>query len=119
MNNCSRPDKSIIAVQELLSGKYTILILDELSDGAKNYNAILNALDITSPTLTRQLKELTKQCLIKRSVSSSSPVRVEYSLTSLGMEFKDSLSSLKTWGNLYLSCVKQPEEELYHSNSLP
>ena len=95
--------KSVAAAQKLLSGKYTILILNELTDGSKNYNTLLKSLDITSPTLTRSLKEMEEHHLIRRVVLPSSPVRVEYSLTTLGEEFRSSLECLSAWGAFSLS----------------
>ena len=94
--------KTITTVQRLLSGKYTILILNELSEGGMKYNQILRDLDITSPTLTRQLKELEDLGLILRSVCSERPLSVIYSLTEIGQDFLSVIPALNSWGNHYI-----------------
>lgn len=59
--------------------------------------------NITTKTLTAQLRELEQQKMIKRTIYPEVPPRVEYSLTPLGQTLEPVLNSLCTWGINYLA----------------
>ena len=74
--------------QKVFSGKWSILILYYLNDGALRYGDLQRKMgDITQATLTKQLRMLESYGLIARYVYSEIPPKVEYSLTDLGKEF--------------------------------
>ena len=58
--------------------------------------------DITTKTLTSQLRELEENQIIKRTVFPEVPPRVEYSLTEIGESIEPILNSLCDWGKAYL-----------------
>lgn len=53
---------------------------------------------VTQRMLTLQLRELEKDGLIVRTVYPEVPPKVDYSLTSYGLELKQMLLFLKEWG---------------------
>lgn len=91
-----------VTAQKLLSGKWAILILHELSDGPKRFGQLQKAMDITQATLSVHLKELEKEGLLTRTVYPEVPLRVEYSLTGIGESFRPVLASIEQWGNAYI-----------------
>lgn len=59
--------------------------------------------NITTKTLTQQLRELEEQGIIARKVFPEIPPKVEYSLSELGVTLKPILAQLCDWGKTYHS----------------
>ena len=95
-----------VTTQVLLAGKWTILILYELSLGAKKFNELQREIDITHSTLSNHLKLLVEEGLVHREVFPDVPPRVEYSLTEIGKSFQIVLDSIEIWGNKYIEFLK-------------
>lgn len=90
--------------QKVLNGKWTIIILYQLSTGMKRFNQLQRLLPgITQTILTKQLRQLEKDKLIIRTVYAEVPPRVEYKLSKLGNSFKTVLDSVESWGLVYIS----------------
>ncbi len=100
-----------VTAQQLLSGKWAILILESLVDGPKRFNQIQKGIDITQATLTNHLKKLEEEGLITRTVYPEVPLRVEYELTEIGTEFKPVLESIEMWGNKYIEFLRQKNKK--------
>ena len=103
--------------QILLSGKWTILILHELSLGAKKFNELKREIDITHSTLAKHLKLLVEEGLVQRKVFPEVPPHVEYSLTEIGKSFQPVLDSIETWGNEYIKFLKNRDKEFLNDKS--
>lgn len=87
---------------QLISSKWTVLIIRELSDGTKRFGELKNSLEnITQKVLTNNLKEMEKNGLVIRKVYPEVPPRVEYSLTDIGRSLQPILDSMFDWGNNY------------------
>jgi DNA-binding HxlR family transcriptional regulator len=83
----------------VLDGKWTLLILRELFTGTQRFGALREALPGISPkTLSERLREMEAQGLVHREVFAEVPLRVEYSLTSLGRTLDPVIQSLREWG---------------------
>ncbi|MHA1370086.1 MAG: winged helix-turn-helix transcriptional regulator [Promethearchaeota archaeon] len=84
--------------------KYSLLILRFLLlNGAKRFNEILNAIKCSPKTLSHRLKELEMHGLIRREISTESPIRVEYSLTPSGLQLDELFEHLSRWAKAWLS----------------
>ena len=69
----------------VIGGKYKALIIYELISGTKRYNEIQKALPQATPRmLSKQLKELEDDGVIKRVLYPIVPPKTEYSLTEMG-----------------------------------
>ena len=89
--------------QKLLAGKWSLLIMHELSEGPVRFRELERRLyPITQATLTRALRQLEDDGLVHREVYGTIPPKVEYSLTEVGAGFKTVLASLENWGNQYI-----------------
>ncbi|MCM3171936.1 helix-turn-helix domain-containing protein [Paenibacillus sp. MER 99-2] len=88
----------------LIGGKWKILILYHLiSDTSKRFNELQKTLStITHRTLTRQLRELEEDRLIRRIIHPEVPPKVEYMLTDTGKSLVPILMQLQNWGTNYL-----------------
>ncbi|WP_238886119.1 helix-turn-helix domain-containing protein [Clostridium sp. YIM B02551] len=98
--------------QKVFSGKWSILIMYHLSEGAIRYGELQRRIgDITQATLTKQLRMLEEFGLVSRYIYSEIPPKVEYSLTDLGHEFKPVLEQFKIWGDKYIKSLENKEIE--------
>ena len=85
----------------VLSGKWKLKILWQVSKGAVRFNE----LQITTKTLTQQLRELEEQKILARTVYPDNPPKVEYTLTELGQSIHPVLKSLCDWGTAYQAAI--------------
>lgn len=94
--------------QHALQGKWTIVILFQLSTGTQRFNELKkNIPDITRSMLTRQLRQLEKDLLITRTVYAEVPPRVEYKLSKMGEKFRKVLDQIEVFGLEYIEELKK------------
>lgn len=92
----------------ILSGKWKLKILWHISKGTVRFNELQRLLgNITTKTLTQQLRELEEQRIVLRNVFPEVPPRVEYSLSEIGITLKPILGELCKWGRIYQEYQKQ------------
>ncbi|MEG0250832.1 MAG: helix-turn-helix domain-containing protein [Peptostreptococcus sp.] len=83
----------------IISGKWKILILKELSSGPLRYGELIKSLTaISSKVLVDQLRELEKDGIINREIFPEVPPRVEYSLTERGSSIFIIFVEMRKWG---------------------
>lgn len=99
-----------VTAQQLLSGKWAILIMERLSKGPQRFNQLQKQIDITQATLANQLKNLEAEGLIHRQIFPEVPLRVEYSLTEIGEQFGSVLNSIEKWGYQYIDYLKEKNQ---------
>ncbi|MBA5249527.1 MAG: helix-turn-helix transcriptional regulator [Gammaproteobacteria bacterium] len=86
----------------LIGGKWKGIILYHLMDGKKRFGELKKFMpSITQRMLTKQLRELESDGLIRRKVYKVVPPKVEYSLTKQGESLKKTILSLEEWGRNY------------------
>jgi DNA-binding HxlR family transcriptional regulator len=84
---------------QVLSGKWKLPILIALSFGNKRFGEIARAIPkITDRMLSKELRELEMNHLIKRTVYDAVPVIVEYSKTEYGDTLDPVIQELYKWG---------------------
>jgi DNA-binding HxlR family transcriptional regulator len=85
---------------EILSGKWKLPILIALSFGGRRFGQIAREIPkITDRMLSKELRELEMNQLIKRTVYDSIPVVVEYSKTEYGATLDNVILELYKWGS--------------------
>ena len=88
---------------DLIGGKWSIPILQELFSGSRRTHEFLQALPgISSKTLLVRLRELEEHGLVHREVYAEIPPRVEYSLTTKGRSIQPVLVALYQVGQQWL-----------------
>jgi DNA-binding HxlR family transcriptional regulator len=87
---------------DILNGKWKIPIIVALSFGKKRFKEMQREIEgITAKMLSKELKDLEMNELVKRTVYDSSPVAVEYSLTTYGQTLWKVVIELRSWGLLH------------------
>src|SRR5690349_1155568 len=98
INNCHY-GCAIEAALDVIGNKWKGVILFHLLEGKKRFNELRKLMpSVTQRMLTLQLRELEKDGIVFRKVYPEVPPKVEYSLTTFGMELKPLLHSLREWG---------------------
>lgn len=92
----------IFTAQKIIGGKWTMLIIQYLSEGTLRFGQLQRKLPMmTQSTLTKQLRNLEEFGLVERIVYPQVPPKVEYSLSEIGKKFMPVLSELSVWGEEY------------------
>ncbi len=87
------------AALELIGGKWKGVALYHLMERTVRFNELKRQMhDVTQRMLTKQLRELEADGLVKRKVYPVVPPKVEYSLTAKGESLRPIIIALKTWG---------------------
>ncbi|WP_373576483.1 winged helix-turn-helix transcriptional regulator [Parafannyhessea umbonata] len=100
-----------VTTQTVLQGKWTILILYQLSEGPLRFNELMRRIDIAQGTLSNQLKYLEREGMVSRHVHTESALRVDYELTPIGRRFKKVLDAIEEWGGEYIDYLKENRGE--------
>jgi len=78
--------------------KWTVLIINELGDGARRFSELKRAIaGVSQRMLTLTLKNLERDGLVSRAVTASVPPRVDYALTDLGRSMLVPVRALGLW----------------------
>jgi DNA-binding HxlR family transcriptional regulator len=86
----------------VLGGKWKLAVLKLLLDGPLRFGEVRRGLPgVTQRMLTRQLRELEEDGILRRAVHAEVPPRTEYSLTPLGESLKVVIRELESWGGWY------------------
>lgn len=96
------------SVLELIAGKWSLLIVHCLRDGAQRYSAVQRAVEgISQKMLTQTLRELERDGLISRTVYPVVPPHTEYALTPLGRSLQAVASQMGHWAEQHMDQVIQ------------
>ncbi len=99
---------------DVLGGKWKGMVLHRLLHGTLRFNELRRLLPhVTQRMLTRQLRELERDGIIRRKVYAEVPPKVEYSLTPFGLSLKPILLMMENWGQQYQHKVSE-----FHHDSL-
>lgn len=101
---CAKYEKCpMVLVQDIISGKWKILILWYLSYNKLRFSDLQRKLpNVTQNVLSRQLKSLEEDKVINREVYPVIPPKVEYSLTEVGRKLVPILGMMHQFGAEYL-----------------
>jgi DNA-binding HxlR family transcriptional regulator len=85
---------------DVLNGKWKISIISSICYyNERRFSDILNDVTgISNKMLSKELKELEANKLIKRTVLDSQPVTVKYNLTEYGRTLQTIIDNLSEWG---------------------
>ncbi len=96
------PIQFVLAVNDTLnviSGKWKIPIIATMTFGKQRFTEIQrNIPKITPRMLSKELKELELNGIVKRTVYDSIPVTIEYELTESAKQLSDVMNSMIKWG---------------------
>jgi DNA-binding HxlR family transcriptional regulator len=105
----TRPKVDLCPVTEtakIIGKKWYLIILHELTRTPMGFNELKRAVrGISAKVLSENLAELEARGLVRRTVYSDSPVRVEYALTDKGRELDGIFLSMRVWGEKWTICA--------------
>ena len=100
MSQINENESPTTAAIKLIGGKWKLCILWQLSQKKMRFGELQRAVgNITQQMLSKQLKEMSNDNLIKRKVYEVIPPKVEYSLTSFGKSGIPVLTELCNWAS--------------------
>ena len=83
---------------EKIADKWVLLIINVLARDTQHFNLLKKNIQGISPkVLSQKLKMLERDGFIQRQVQNTAPIRVDYSLTPLGLEVAKMAYQLKDW----------------------
>ncbi len=98
----------VLKTADIISGKWTLLILRDLSQGINRFSVLERSLAGISPkTLSERLKSLEKAGVITRKSYPEVPPRVEYTLTGMGWDLIPLINHMRDYGSKWL-CDGRP-----------
>lgn len=94
----------VTAALHLISGRWKCIILYHLTSGTRRFGEIAARIpEISRKVLTEQLKELEKDGLVTRKQYNEVPLRVEYSLTTLGQSLTPVFNEIAKWSSEHIT----------------
>lgn len=101
--NTDEHKKEMMAVQDsmdVLSGKWKISIISSICYyNKRRFSDVLNDIPgISNKMLSKELKELEVNKLIRRTVLETQPITVQYELTEHGKTLQTIIRNLTEWG---------------------
>jgi len=96
---CKRFILPVRDVIDLIGGKWRLPIIIALSFKIHRFKELQKQIEgITPRMLSRALKELEVNGLVKREVFETTPVNVQYSLTEYGKSLDKVIETMRDWG---------------------
>lgn len=96
--DCSEKSCPVSRCMKVIGGKWKIIILYALQNGANRFGVLQKTIpDISKQMLTTQLRELEKDKIITREIFPEIPPRVEYGITPLGKTLFPIIEAMDKW----------------------
>ena len=93
---------SVYDVMGIIGGKWKIDIIYHLGENTLRFGELKKSLlPITQQMLSKQLKELENNNIVKRKTYPEIPPKVEYSLTEIGKSLNPVIKSITKWASYY------------------
>lgn len=97
-HDCKITIRAVKDAMDILNGKWTISIVAALCFNKKRYSDVLRDVEgISGKMLSRELKYMEMNKLVKRTVLATQPITVQYELTDYGKELKTMIKDLADW----------------------
>ena len=94
---------SIARALEVVGERWTLLIVRDALHGLRRFEQFQDSLGIARNVLADRLSRLVDEGILERVLYSERPERYEYRLTRKGQDLDIALTSLRQWGDAYLS----------------
>ena len=96
---------------DVICGKWTLLVIRDLSEGRSRFCELERSLRGISPrTLSLRLRALEEEGIVERTTFAEVPPRVEYALTEKGLALIPIIDSMREYGRDWLvaECAAEP-----------
>ncbi len=92
---------------EIISGKWTILLIRDLAESSRRFCELERSLEGISPrTLSLRLRALEEEGIVERHTYPEVPPRVEYSLTAKGEALAPLIEDMRRYGREWLGACQ-------------
>lgn len=111
--DCSRKNLAIRDTLDLVGGKWKLPILHVLRvSGPMRFKELQREVSgITSRMLSKELKELEANQMVRREVFDTSPISVVYEMTEHGDSLRPVIEALWNWGLQHRKRIFEPAEQ--------
>jgi DNA-binding HxlR family transcriptional regulator len=104
----SKKEALVRQILERVGDKWTMLVIVELEDGPVRFSRLRARIGgVSQKMLTKTLRQLERDGLVRRTVYPVVPPRVEYKLTRLGETLGESLCGVWLWVEKHLNEVER------------
>lgn len=105
---CENQIRGIKDTTELLSGKWKILIISHLyfNDELRFMDLKRQLESVSSKVLSKELKDLELNKLVKRTVIDKKPIAIKYKLTASGKRLYPVIKAMGEWGMSYRQDIR-------------
>jgi len=110
---CTENLRAIHDTLDVLNGKWKISIIGSLRFGKKRFMELQREVEgVGSKMLSKELRELELNELVKRTVYDTKPVTVEYELTPYGKTLETIIDEMANWGRAHRKRIMHPVNQL-------
>ncbi len=103
MSAISNSTCPVCRTAEIISGKWTLLVIRDLADGASRFCELERSLAGISPrTLSLRLRALEEEGVVERHTYPEVPPRVEYALTEKGRALVPLIDDMRRYGDRWI-----------------
>ena len=114
------PDCPTRLVLDRVGDKWTVLVIDALSDGPLRFTQLRDRIGGVAPkVLTQTLRTLERDGLLTRTVHAQVPPRVDYEVTELGRSLSAPLAALTDWAETHVGRILQAREDYERAAAEP
>src|SRR4029453_3008192 len=104
MSAISNATCPVCRTSEIISGKWTLLVIRDLAEGRARFCELERSLEGISPrTLSLRLRALEEAGIVERVTVPGAPPRVEYALTDKGRALVPIVESMRVYGREWLN----------------
>jgi DNA-binding HxlR family transcriptional regulator len=97
-SECAKARMAMQDTLDVVGGKWKLVLISILRNGTLRFKELAREAEITPRILSKELKELELNGLVKRTVRDTRPVTVEYSLTPYSKTLGDMVVAMHNWG---------------------
>ncbi|MFN8355092.1 MAG: helix-turn-helix domain-containing protein [Spirosomataceae bacterium] len=112
-SECRGAIRAIHDVMDVIGGRWKISIITCLCFQKMRFSDLLREVEgISGKVLSRELKDLEMNQLVNRTVVSTQPFAVEYSITDYGKSLKEITEVMARWGRAHRARIMEQEVEV-------
>ena len=109
MSAISNATCPVCRTAEIISGKWTLLVIRDLASGSSRFCQLERSLEGISPrTLSLRLRALEEHGIVERHTYPEVPPRVEYALTEKGKALVPLIEDMRSYGKRWLFENRSP-----------
>lgn len=105
---------SIARSLEVLGERWTLLVIRDVFNGNRRFDAIRDNLGVARNVLSTRLQTLVDEGILEKRAYQERPLRYEYFLTEKGLDLWPVLVALLHWGDKYYPEEMGPPVKIVH-----